>query len=448
MAANKPENLQRLDDIAGDAEGLSILVRPIDGAPHARFSIVWGRWGAMATHYGDKYFYQQYPTVSEAIEGALQARPVDRLDFDTLEVSTRKSPIKAPKVRPVVVKALHEALGLPVPSDEELAAAAKAKKSKRQAQSSGRKKARAEILAELRGGPDGIARFNRRKRADVLELGPYQRLSFAGGDLSDANLANLSLRGCDFSKARLCGATLRNADLSKAVFDGADLSRANLDAATLTGASMVDAVLDLANIKNAKIDEETAFPSGFDTAAANLAWWGSGPDPRVLAELEKRQTESGPIDLQGFMDALHKNVDPKRLKKALKMLKADRFELFSDVGGDHVVGVIKSQTDESLVYAATLTSSGGFACCTQNLNSCGGLRGALCKHILVLIIGLTSSGSLDANAVNLWVEKSKLQYPELDKDSMSEVFLRYKGAEAGEVDWRPTETTPEDYYAF
>jgi hypothetical protein len=31
---------------------------------------------------------------------------------------------------------------------------------------------------------------------------------------------------------------------------------------------------------------------------------------------------------------------------------------------------------------------------------------------------------------------------------MSATFLRYKGAEAGEVDWRPTETIPEDYYTL
>jgi hypothetical protein len=30
---------------------------------------------------------------------------------------------------------------------------------------------------------------------------------------------------------------------------------------------------------------------------------------------------------------------------------------------------------------------------------------------------------------------------------MTEAFLQYKGAEAGEVDWRPTETIPEDFYA-
>jgi len=29
---------------------------------------------------------------------------------------------------------------------------------------------------------------------------------------------------------------------------------------------------------------------------------------------------------------------------------------------------------------------------------------------------------------------------------MTTTFLRHKGAEEGEVDWRPIETIPEDYY--
>ena len=31
---------------------------------------------------------------------------------------------------------------------------------------------------------------------------------------------------------------------------------------------------------------------------------------------------------------------------------------------------------------------------------------------------------------------------------MGAVLFKYKGAEAGEIDWRPTETVPEDYYAL
>jgi hypothetical protein len=38
--------------------------------------------------------------------------------------------------------------------------------------------------------------------------------------------------------------------------------------------------------------------------------------------------------------------------------------------------------------------------------------------------------------------------PAIDEEIMSATFLRYKGAEAGEVDWRPTETIPEDFYAM
>jgi hypothetical protein len=130
------------------------------------------------------------------------------------------------------------------------------------------------------------------------------------------------------------------------------------------------------------------------------------------------------------------------------MLKADRFRLYAQVESEYFVGVVKSQTDAGLVYSCRLNADGTYACCTQNLNICGGLRGSLCKHLLVLIVGLTKNGELDPNAIDTWIRLSKTNKPALDKDAMSETFLRYKGAEAGEVDWRPTETIPEDYYAM
>jgi hypothetical protein len=110
--------------------------------------------------------------------------------------------------------------------------------------------------------------------------------------------------------------------------------------------------------------------------------------------------------------------------------------------------VVKSQTDRELVYSCRLNKDGSFACCTQNLRPCGGLRGALCKHLLVLIVGLTRAGQLDPVKVEAWIGESRTKKPLLDAGQMSETFLRYKGAEAGEIDWRPTETIPEDYYAL
>ncbi len=154
------------------------------------------------------------------------------------------------------------------------------------------------------------------------------------------------------------------------------------------------------------------------------------------------------IDLPAFIKNLTANTDASRMSKVTKMLRAERFQLFSQVTDEHVTGVVKSQTDASLVYACRLGKNGQFFCCTQNLNHCGGLRGALCKHILVLAIGLTQSGELDPTTANAWAKASRAKKPDLDKDDATATFVRYKGAEAGEIDWRPTETIPEDYYAL
>ena len=66
----------------------------------------------------------------------------------------------------------------------------------------------------------------------------------------------------------------------------------------------------------------------------------------------------------------------------------------------------------------------------------------------MLVIGLSKNGQLDPTVMDDWVNNSKQKNPSLDKDRMSEILLKYKGAEAGEIDWRPTETVPEDFFSF
>ena len=153
-------------------------------------------------------------------------------------------------------------------------------------------------------------------------------------------------------------------------------------------------------------------------------------------------------DIATFLKALELRADKQKIAKAAAMLKAERFKLFNDVTDESVSGVVKSQTSPDLVYACRIDSDGGYACCTQNLNICGGLRGSVCKHLLVLIIGLVKAGQLDPATIDDWVARTADAKPVLDKEKMGDIFIRYKGAEAGEVDWRPTETVPEDYYAL
>ena len=153
-------------------------------------------------------------------------------------------------------------------------------------------------------------------------------------------------------------------------------------------------------------------------------------------------------DVASFLKALELRIEKPKIDKATSMLKASGFKLFNDVTEVHVSGVVKSQTDPDLVYACRVAHDGQYSCCTQNLNVCGGLRGSICKHLLVLIIGLVQAGEVDPTTIDAWIAKTHGVKPELDKEDMGAVFIKYKGAEAGEVDWRPTETVPEDYYAL
>ena len=154
------------------------------------------------------------------------------------------------------------------------------------------------------------------------------------------------------------------------------------------------------------------------------------------------------VDLPKLITQLDASTGDGRMDKVMKMLKGERFQLFSEVTEQHLTGVVKSQTDASLFYACKLADDGTYMCCTQNLNVCGGLRGKPCKHLLVLVVGLAQAGAADADLLSKWTKATAGKKAVLDKDAMSATFVKYKGAEAGEIDWRPTETIPEDYYAL
>lgn len=406
------------------------------------------------------------------------------LQFDTLQVETQKCPLKPKELRARVLAAWCEALGVTAPSDEEVAQQAKAKSDEQGSM-------RDSLLAGLRSGTAGIAAWNdaldkldRRKQAAILKLkgvdlsglnlpgialgsADLQKANLSRSNLQKAQLGEADLKDANFEKAdlrkavlysaklqntNLSGAKLGKANLRCATFRGAALQRADLSNADLYQADLCGADFSAAELKNVSFtrttfDETTRFPDGFGLPDG-LVWKGSGADPRLTQKIESLKQSAEAIDFETFMQRLGENVEAAKLQKALSMLKAERFQLFAVVDGEDVTGVVKSQNDPDLVYSCRLDSGGTYACCTQNLNVCGGLRGSLCKHLLVLLIGLTKGGDLEPAAADVWVAASRLQKPALDKDRMSEIFLKYKGAEAGQIDWRPTETVPEDFYAF
>jgi uncharacterized protein YjbI with pentapeptide repeats len=393
--------------------------------------------------------------------------------LDSVSVAAKPWPLPRAELHALILAGWCEAFGVPVPSAEASAGLAKPSAAKAG-------DLREALLAELRGA-DGAKKWMARPK--------HQRQQLSGNvDLADANLdgADFSLfnfKGANFDRASLAkcnlgsgtfdGATFRDANLTGAdgwcarfrgaLFCGANLSTAkfwkaslrssafktanlrgtNLSACDLRGADLSSALLEDTNLDYARFDEHTRFPPGF-TPPKKMRWAGAVADPRK----QQKVAGASPSGFGGFLKRLAARVESDRLKKALLMLKADRFQLFAQTDNNSVVGIVKSQSDAALVYSCRLANDGTYGCCTQNLNICGGLRGALCKHLLVLIVALTKAGQLDPATVDKWIKSSMGRKPALDKDAMSQTLLRYKGAEAGEVDWRPTETIPEDYYAL
>jgi uncharacterized protein YjbI with pentapeptide repeats len=337
------------------------------------------------------------------------------------------------------------------------------------------------MRAELRGGAAGVALWNARPDEERDKVGTFRGEDFSGARLDGANLRGLnfeaanfdgaSLRGANLGWCRLNGASFRGADLGGARlarckptgadfagarlvncnlraaryqrvrFRDANLEGAALDHADLGGADLTGATLKGNTFHGARYDEGTRLPAGFEPPE-KLTWAGVGSAPGTAP------APTGSNDFAAFLHRLAERTDHVRLSRALKMLKAERFQLFVEVRADSVVGVVRSQSVKSRVYSCRLAADGSFACCTQNLKACGGQRGALCKHMLVLLVGLVKAGQLAPAAAEKWAQASEKRKPAIDQDAMSETFLRYNGAEAGEIDWRPTETLPEDYYAL
>lgn len=158
-----------------------------------------------------------------------------------------------------------------------------------------------------------------------------------------------------------------------------------------------------------------------------------------------------PADLPALVEWLTDFCDKPRLEKVSAMLKSTRHQLFCDSSDERCVGVIRSQRTTQIVYACQIASDGVFGCCDHELEPClGQLHNRPCKHLLVLLLGLQQAGRMSIPQIVQWLSniKKNKRKPSNDQDLMAETLLKYRGAEAGTVDWRPLETIPEDYYSL
>jgi hypothetical protein len=389
---------------------------------------------------------------------------------DRLTLMARGSEVSTPEVERLLLAALAEAYGQSAPSIPSPTSP---------------KPEPIDWPAVLRSGADGIKKWGRLKASERkavslagADLGgldlagvPFRgvsakRASFAGSNLQGAALAEAVLDWADFSECDLRGADLKEARAPEAVFRGANLARASLTSglffgssfagadlteadlsdANLAKADLTGATLDGADLDRASFDGQTAWPSGF-AIPPEVAFIGRGTDPRLSGKGKKAVA----TDVAGLFARLRSTIDPKRMQRTLDMLRSGKNQLFAEVEPDHVRGIVRSQREPDLVYSCVLTADGTYACCTPDLNLCMGLRGEPCKHILVLLIGLARAGQVDPAAVDRWVVAAtgkNHRWNKTTQNHVSDTLLRYRCVQAGEVDWRPTETIPEDFYAL
>jgi hypothetical protein len=276
-----------------------------------------------------------------------------------------------------------------------------------------------------------------------LSRGSFPKGNFSGAILRGAKLQELKLLGANLQDADLTKAQLERVSLRDAQCRNAIFAMANMQFVNLCGADLTDANLQGADLQHARYDQNTKWPRGF-RPTAEMRWMGPGVPPAT-------RKKAIATDIDGLMARLHKLIDPARMKRTLDMLQKEKHHLFCEIEPTMIRGIVCSQRKTDLIYSCVLTEDGIYSCATPDLAKCMGLAAEPCKHILVLVIGLARAGQLDPATADRWLLAAKTKSPRWNrtvKNYISDSLLKYKGAEAGEVDWRPTETIPEDYYAM
>ena len=151
---------------------------------------------------------------------------------------------------------------------------------------------RNEALRLLKGGSEGVAEWNRRRKAGE-EIPPLREADLRGAHLIRADLRGAHLGKADLGRAALGGADLREANLVGAHLVRAYLGRADLRGAALGGADLVLADLDGAHLGGAHLD-------GADLREASL----------VGADLDRarcRRTNFADVDLSEIqgLESIH-----------------------------------------------------------------------------------------------------------------------------------------------
>jgi hypothetical protein len=292
------------------------------------------------------------------------------------------------------------------------------------------------------GDRRGAGRAEAKKQLERLVKKPRGPLPRVLDEASYRELVRLDLRGKRF-------AFIGGFDCSPGGFDDG-LLPTMVKAADALVTTEIDASLDYLVVGNRRGPSKVAVQNkvkALNERGASVAVLDETTFLE-LARVDTPRSAGGELDFAGFLSQLYGHVDEGKLGRALDMLRGDRFKLYTHLDEARLVGVVRSQSGSGSVYASWLTPAGAYGCSQPELTDCMGLQGSPCKHLLVLVVGLARTGALPLAQALEWVRAASTRPPRADRDLAAQTFVQYKGAEAGQLDWRPTETIPEDFYAL
>jgi len=503
---------------------ISILVEMRSQVWKLKFSHEAG-W-ARAHWYKDEYAgftsvgstFADFTTLQEAIVHAATMLVHGTLQPDTLEIQISNGRLRE-KFYQRTLEALSEAFGVPAATPEEVGQAKDDKQSQEEEQA-------AVVIAELKGGVDGLKKWAKRASKEWNDLpkchsadlsgavldgvyfppisdfqgsnfdqtsmvktklnGDFSKSTFRSAVMTECDLNHISLEEADLSSAdfrqaklrivNLNGANLSNTDLRRAdlslarlqgaTLDGTDLRGANLSHFEIQGVDLSRTIFDerayrqaaswresdpdaVTTFQCAEFDEHTRFPD--PTRYPISMWWrGKGVDPlnRSAQDVASRSDFCSPEELLALLKGFWWGEEINRLGKVLPMLRSGQNEIAVGSSGKEVAGVVKSLKKPDAVYACRLTHEGAFSCCSKNLRPCGGLRGDICKHIMLLLFAMAVAGKLRPDELAKWITASQSQKPELDKSLMEDVFAQKKKLGATKMTWKSVATQPADFKTF
>ncbi len=160
---------------------------------------------------------------------------------------------------------------------------------------------------------------------------------------------------------------------------------------------------------------------------------------KAKVEIKTRANAPSLASYESFTRYVSRTFDPQRIVAALESFHKEPIEISYRLKDGELSAVFVPDSKKKRTYLCTWKPRSVYHCCTNSLANCGGLRGAPCKHLLMIIIALAKYKNLAAELDEL-LEGFKKQKPTPDRDLAADLFsFHEKGRGCKKLTTKPSD---------